>query len=230
MGLSLEVGILADLREHDPEGAEAFEGFFAFAGRLLRKHGLSPHEEPLQCEVWSAQMYGYSGIHYLRRIAAHLDAGLPMPPPGDAGSSDDAVLQAYFREITGPAPGWWQRLSGKVPRFARSFDHLIVHSDAEGFYLPQDFPRVLLSADDQNLPGGMLGSVPRLLAELDRLADALGVPDDLHAQSHELWDAADAQGEGEAAWQRYGIESLSCVVLREACRKSLESGAALVFC
>lgn len=84
-------------------------------------------------------------------------------------------------------------------------------------------------ADDTKLPGGMLGSTPRLLAELERLAVELGVPDSLHSQSEELWEAADAQGEGEARWERYGIESYSCVVLREACRKSLESGAAIVF-
>lgn len=230
MGLSLEVGILADLREHDPEGAEVFEGFFEYAGAVLHKHRLPQHAEPRDCEVWSAQMYGYSGLHYLRRIAAHLDAGLAMPPPGDQDSSDDPILQAYFQDVVGQGPGLLKRLVKGLPRFSRSFDHLIVHSDAEGFYLPMDFPDVLLDEDDQQLPGGMLGSVPRLARELDRLASALGIPDHLHAEAEELWAAADAQGSGTETWQRYGIESFSCVVLREACQKSLASGAALVFC
>lgn len=75
----------------------------------------------------------------------------------------------------------------------------------------------------------MLGSTPRLLAELERLAGELGVPEHLHSQSEELWEAADSQGEGDTRWERYGIESYSCVVLRGACRKSLALGAAIVF-
>jgi hypothetical protein len=229
VGLSLSVGIIADLKVNDPEAAEDIVECFSFAGDLLADAGLPQHVEPMECEVWDAQMFGYSGLHYLRRIAAHIDAGLPPPSPGDEKSSADPLLEAYFADVLGKKPGLVRRLFKKQSRFARSFDHLIVHSDAEGFYLPQDFPCVLF-ADDKKLPGGMLGSVPRLLAELDRLAEVLGVPEDLHSQSEELWEAADSQGEGDALWQIYGIESYSCVVLREACRKSLASGSAIVFC
>ncbi|WP_386065973.1 hypothetical protein ACFJIW_15625 [Tahibacter sp. UC22_41] len=229
MGLSLSVGIFADLEEDDPEVAQDFAQHFAFVGTVLERAGLPKHVEPSTGDAWGAQMYGYSGLHYLRRIAAHLDAGFPLPSPGDRKSSADPVLKAYFAEVSGQKPGWMQRLIRKQPRFARSFDHLIVHSDAEGFYLPQNFEQVLF-ADDKKLPGGMLGSVPKLLAELERLAAALGIPDDLHSQSERLWEAADSHGEGDELWQRYGIESYSCVVLREACRKSLTSGAAIVFC
>jgi hypothetical protein len=228
VGLDLSVGFIADLRANDPEGAEDFEEYFSFVGLLLKEAGLPQHVEPLECETWSCQMFGYSGLHYLRRIAAHLDAGLPLPPPGNSESSDDPVLAAYFDDVLGKKHGLMQRLLEKHPRFARSFDHLIVHSDAEGFYLPQDFPRVVF-ADDKKLPGGMLGSVPRLLAELERLAETLGVPEGLHSQSEELWEAADSQGEGDTRWEQYGVESYSCVVLREACRKSLQTGAAIVF-
>jgi len=229
VGLDLSVGIIADLRASDPEGAEGFEEYFSFVSLLLKEEGLPQHVEPTECEVWGSQMFGYSGLHYLRRIAAHLDAGLPLPPPGNDQSSADPTLQAYFGDVLGKKQGFVQRLFKTYPRFARSFDHLIVHSDAEGFYLPQDFPRVLF-ADEKKLPGGMLGSAPKLLAELDRLAEVLGVPEGLHSQSEELWEAADSQGEGDERWKRYGIESYSCVVLREACRKSLASGAAIVFC
>jgi len=229
VGLSLSVGIFADLEEDDPEAAEDFAEYFAFVGTLLEGAGLPKHVEPSKGEAWGAQMYGYSGLHYLRRIAAHLDAGLPLPPPGNDNSSGDPVLKAYFADVLGQKPGWVQRLFKNQHRFARSFDHLIVHSDAEGFYLPQNFDQVLF-ADDKKLPGGMLGSVPRLLAELERLAAALGIPEGLHSQSEKLWEAADSQGEGDVLWQRYGIESYSCVVLRQACHKSLASGAAIVFC
>lgn len=229
MGLDVSVGYIADLRNNDPEGAEAFEEYFSFVGLLLKEAELPQHVEPLDCEVWGAQMFGYSGLHYLRPIAAHIDAGLPLPPPGNNESSADPLLEAYFDDVLGKKQSLMQRLFKKQPRFARSFDHLIVHSDAEGFYLPLDFSGVLF-ADDKKLPGGMLGSVPRLLTELERLAEALAVPESLHSQSEELWEAADSQGEGNAIWERYGIESFSCVVLREACRKSLATGAAIVFC
>ncbi|MGB0133790.1 hypothetical protein [Dokdonella sp.] len=228
MGLDVSIGFVADLRANDPEGAEEFDEYFSFLGLLLKEAGLPQHEEPIDCEVWGAQMFGYSGLHYLRRIAAHLDARLPLPQPGDDNSSDDPLLAAYFDHVLGKKSGLVQRLLKRHPRFARSFDHLIVHSDAEGFYLPQDFPHVLF-ADDKKLPGGMLGSAPRLLAELERLASMLGVPESLHSQSDELWEAADSQGEGDARWERYGIESYTCVVLREACRKSMATGSAIVF-
>ncbi|MTV36705.1 hypothetical protein [Duganella radicis] len=228
MGLSLSVGCIADLRENDPEGAEVFSGYFSWVGRVLEEAGLPPHVEPLECEVWSAQMFGYSGLHYLRRIAAYIDADLAMPPPGNDKSSSDPILKAYFSNVTGESPRILHRLFKRQPRFARSFDHLIVHSDAEGFYLPQDFPQVVF-ADDVKLPGGMLGSVPRLLAELERLAEVLEIPEGLHSQAEELWEAAESQGDGNCVWQRYGIETFSCVVLREACSKSMASGAAIVF-
>ncbi|MBB4133014.1 hypothetical protein [Xanthomonas sp. 3075] len=228
MGLEISVGLIADLRESDPESAEEFAQVFSNVGRVLKVHGLPQHVEPLMCESRSWGMFGYAGLHYLRRIAAHLDAGLPLPPPGQGGGASDPLLQAYGEDVLGKKPALMQRLFNKPPRFARSFDHLIVHSDAEGFYLPQDFPNVLF-ADEAQVPGGILGSTPRLLAELERLAQVIGVPESLQSDSEDLWEAVDAHGEGEARWQKYGIESYSCVVLREACRKSLESGAAIVF-
>ena len=47
--------------------------------------------------------------------------------------------------------------------------------------------------------------------------------------SEALWEAAEAQGEGAATWSRYAIETFSCVALREACKTSLETGAAIVY-
>jgi len=229
VGLSLCVGMLAEVREDDAEGASGLEEAFSQANQLLERAGLPGHREPEDCETWDAQMFGYSGLHYLRRLAAHLDAGLPMPVPGTQESDEDPILQAYFNSVVGKKPGILKRLFGKPPSFSRAFDHLIVHSDAEGFYVPQDFSKVLI-ASDERLPGGMLGSVPRLLSELDRLAAALELPAELDPESEPLWEAADSQGEGDALWERYGIESFSCVVLREACRRSLKTGAAIVFC
>ena len=229
MGLALEVGVLADLKENDSEGFDAFASYFANVNTLLAKHGLPAHSEPIDVSVWGAEMYGYSGLHYLRRLAAFLDSGVELPGPGDQDSSADARLEAYFSDVTGGSGGFLKSIFSKKPQFKREFDHLIVHSDAEGFYLPVDFPDVLFSSDDREVPGGMVGSAPRLLAECDRLARVLGIPSEITKDAEELWDAADSQGEGESTWQQYGVESFTCVALREACVASMKTGAAIVF-
>ena len=229
MGLSLEVGILADFRGNDPEGEATYRDYFATLNDYLDSVDLKAHHEPDECETWSADMYGYSGLHYLRRLAAHVDLTGQLPCPGDDESSADPVLNKYFAHASEKRPGLVARLFDRQPAFARGFDHLIVHSDAEGFYLPVDLKSVLFVPDRFPVPGAMIGSVSRLLDELSRLSALLQIPQDLHARSEELWEAADSPGEGHALWQLYGIESYSCVVLTEGCRKSIASGAALVF-
>ena len=229
MGLNIEVGVFDDLKNADPEGFEDLFGCLKAASDFLVANGLPAHSEPPNLEPWGAQMYGYSGLHYLRRLAAHIDAGLDLPGPGDDKSSKDDVVHGYYASFNTGIKAVLSTLMPWRRKFRRSFDHLIYHSDAEGFYLPVDFPNVLIAIDDPKILGGIVGSVPRLLGECDRLAEILGIPEGLNAESDELWDAADSQGEGEETWQRYGIETYSCVVLREGCRKSMETGAALVF-
>lgn len=229
MGLALEVGILADLNEHDAEGAGWFRKTFNSLNRFLAAENLPAHNEPDECQVWSADMFGYSGLHYLRRIAAYVDSSGELPPPDDDSSSKDPRLEAYFEHVTGQSAGFLSRLFRKPVAFQRGFDHLICHSDAEGFYLPRAFDEVLYPPDEYEIPGGMVGSSPRLLAELERLVALLEIPRHLTPESDELWEAAESQGNGDATWQTYGIESYSCVVLAEGCRRSIKTGAALVF-
>ena len=71
MGLGLEVGILADLRENDEEGYEYFRSQLDALNSCLQQANIPDHAEPEDCEVWSGEMFGYSGLHYLRRFAAH---------------------------------------------------------------------------------------------------------------------------------------------------------------
>ena len=231
MGLALEVGILADLLENDEEGAEQFRVEFDAINRHLAKVNLGAHTEPEDCELWSCSMYGYSGLHYLRRIAAHLDCGRALPPPGGDDSADDPVLQSYYALESGNAkPSLTERLFGKKKTFNRSFDHLILHSDAEGYYLPKDFQNILYPDASLRIAGGSIASSYRLLKECERLASVLGIPGDLDEQSEALFEAADSQGEGDTNWQQYGVESYTCVCLMRGCQKSIETGAALVFC
>jgi hypothetical protein len=74
----------------------------------------------------------------------------------------------------------------------------------------------------------MIGSSQALLAELTRVARALGLPPDLDPASDEAFEAAENQGRGES-WKAYGVESLTCLQLQAAARASVERQAAIVF-
>jgi len=228
MGLSIEVGILADLLENDEEGAQSFIEEMNKLNPFLVSCGLRAHTEPEQCPVFSADMLGYSGLHYLRRIAPHLNLRGSLPAPGGDDAAHDPILDEYYQLLNAPRPGLFGALIGRK-QVRREYDHLIVHSDAEGYYLPQDFPEVLFPPEELEIPGGMIGSSPRLLDETRRLAQAIELPLDMDPEADELWKAAETQGEGDALWQRYGVESFTCLRLYHAARHSIEHSAALVF-
>lgn len=229
MGLNLSVGYLADLTENDEEGAEAFREDLGRLNKFLAKAGLAAHREPEQCEGFSCDMYGYSGLHYLRRIAAHLDLRGELPIPGGKDASKDPVMDEYYQLATNEKPGFLSRIFGPKAR-PRTFDHLLLHSDAEGYYLPQDFSSVLFPLESDRIPGGMIGSSQRLLNECKRLADTLQLPLDIDPESEKVWEATDSQGEGETVWERYGVESFTCLRLIAAAEHSIRTGAAIVFC
>lgn len=46
MGLALSVGYLADVAQHDPEGATRERADFDLLNQFLRSQGLPPHHEP----------------------------------------------------------------------------------------------------------------------------------------------------------------------------------------
>jgi len=229
MGLGLEVGMLADLRVNDEEGYEHFLSEFRKINQYLQRAGLPQHHEPEDCEIWSCDMYGYSGLHYLRRLAAHLDLTGEIPAPGDREVLEDPILKRYYRSATRARGNNLMRFWGFSRVHQRGFDHLILHSDAEGYYLPIDFADVLFPNKARGTMEGMVGSSVRLLRECERIATVLGIPPDVDEESEVLWEAADSQGEGDSLWERYGIESFTCVCLIRGCQKSVETGAALVF-
>jgi hypothetical protein len=233
MGLGLEVGYLADLVANGVEGTEHFRESMATLNAYLESVGLPLHQEPDKCAVFSCDMFGYSGLHYLRRIAAYRDMRGVIPPPGGQHEdvANDPVVEEYY-QLTGhppKRPGLLAKLFGKVPRVG-TFNHLMLHSDAEGYYLPQDFFFVLFPPKQLKIAGGSIGSSIRLRVECMRLAALLELPLDLDPESDELSQALELQGQGEAQWQRYGIESYVCLNLYLACEHSLRSGAAIVFC
>tara|TARA_R100000027_G_C2224572_1_gene87162 strand:+ start:65 stop:751 length:687 start_codon:yes stop_codon:yes gene_type:complete len=228
MGLAIEVGYLKDMSENDEEGVLWINEEFDKMNGYLSQLGIPNHQEPREAEVWSFDMYGYSGLHYLRRIAAHVNKTGKLPSPGNQDSSKDTTLEKYFENFTNPkSSGIFSLFQKKVKR---EFEHLIIHSDAEGYYLPIDFDQVLIPPEELEIPGGMIGSSVRLLAECERLAALLDIPKDLDPEENIVWEAADSQGEGEKKWERYGVESYVCLGLIKACRLSLRDKTAVVFC
>lgn len=232
MGLSLSVGYLAEVVGGDPEGSPEVSGYFARLNEALVEAGYKPHREPVELDEslrFSCDMWGYSGLHHLRRIAAYAALDLPMPPPVAKGATDDPVLKRYYTEVT-QSPSLVSRLFRSRSGDSLRYQHLIVHSDAEGYYVPQDFPRVIFPAESLKIPGAMIGSVLRLHQECRALAKLLEIPDGLDAESDDVLEAAENPGSGAVHWQRYGIESFSCIRLLAACEASLNTGAAIVFC
>ena len=231
VGLTIEVGAFSSGAD-DPDGRAHLREQFAALNHHLEAAGIPPHNEPEaidSSDLLSLDMFGYSGLHYLRRVAVYLDAGRELPPPGDEQASKDALMEQFYQQIEAGSGGILRRVFARTPRFRRHFDHLLLHSDAEGYYLPHDFPNVIFVPDDE-VAGGMVGSSPRLEAECRRLVAALGIPDDMDPDAEQLWNAADTQGQAAAGWQRYGIEAFTCVRLLRAAERSQTLGAAIVFC
>lgn len=215
MGLNIIVGILAEVErgdEDDPVHAD-----FAVIRELLDQAGAGQWTEPElnQEDALEGDMWGYSGLHTVRRVAAYLEQTgiLPDPLPEASKAADDPLLQNCYAKPPGNPAGL--------------FDHLIYHSDCEGYYVPADFEQVIV---DHRSPGGYLGSSVRLLAETRRIAGALGLPEDLDPDSQEVFDACNAATPAAGGWQRYGIESYCCLRLIRAAKHSISTGAAIAFC
>jgi hypothetical protein len=173
MGLSITVGILADLLENEPEGAEHVRSDFDIISEILGQHGLPAHEEPTSLPGLHDRSgmtgFPYSFLHYLRRFYARGIAqteqpfarrlyaiwfAQPMQPPPPVGHGEDPSTDPVLIRVASPK------------------HHLLWHSDCEGYYVPIDFPNVL---EDHRLTGGSVGSTARLLDELAVVAAPLGI-------------------------------------------------------
>ena len=112
----------------------------------------------------------YSFVHYLRRVFALHDNGLPVTPAAGQGDLDSARPQ--------------------VIRTTEMLDsHLLCHSDYDGYYVPVDL--------DEPLP--RVASAVHLMAELVAIAPLIGIrlgadgspprpdEDDDYATERETW-------------------------------------------
>jgi hypothetical protein len=230
MGLTLVVGILADLQGFDDEGIEHYRKQFDAVNRALKTERLPPHQEPESLKSsFSEDMFGYSAIHHLRQIAALSWAGLDLPTPGIGDPIKDPVVEEYTTNLGGRHVSLLSRLFGKSRRSSRRYDHLMFHSDAEGYYLPQDFAEVLFPASKLGISGGMIGSTVQLQRECQALAGLLGIPKDLDPDSDEVHDSIKDPGSDGPPWKSHGIATHACLKLLAACSFSLENKAAIVF-
>ncbi|MFL6331739.1 MAG: hypothetical protein ACJ754_00180 [Pyrinomonadaceae bacterium] len=224
MGLALCVGVPSEIRESDPEYVAYFEEQVELINGVLEAFGLPPYREPFDVEderTFECEMYGSWGLHYLRRVAAHLALGKELPPPGAEDAASDPVLRDYYRIFDASI--------ARGEAAGMPYQHLIVHGDAEGYYLPVEFDDVIIPDPSLEIDGGMLGSSHALLRECRELAGVLELPEDFSVEDEAVWQAAEAQGEGVEKWERYGIESYTCLALLKACEASVETGAAVVF-
>lgn len=214
MGLNIVVGALVDAEDDDY--TEMVRADFVAIGELLERAGARQWTEPDLDEEEGAEFeaWGYSGLHTVRRLAVHLaaDGRLPEPLDRTQRATDDPLLSKVYEDLPSDPPG--------------PFDHLVHHSDCEGYYVPVDFAHVIV---DKKAPGGYLGSSVRLLAETRRLAEALGLPEDLDPDSEEVSDAVDAEDPAAEGWQRYRVESYVCLQLLRAAKLSVSTGAAIAF-
>lgn len=237
MGLSIAVGMLSRLEAEDPESAEYHRKTLAQLDAVLADAGLPPHCEPVGLapeEQFEAQMWGYGGLHHVRRLAAHLDLAGELPPPcAYEEATEDPVLARYYshcqRQRASRGGGLLARFASR-PRPAR-FAHLLMHSDCEGFYIPRNMPEVVFDRayEPRAGIGGMVGSSVALAREVADLCAALGVPDELDPEEEAVWDNAQAPPVEGAPWQRYGVETFVLTRLRRACDLSIRTGSALVF-
>ncbi len=221
MGLTIAVGIL-DMLDDDEEMAESYVAEFDAISELLIGQGYGKFEErSLSGDIpdtsYECDLIGYSALHKLRRIAAHLAESGEVPPPM-SDATDDPLLKRYYAN------------NGKSSEPTKpGYQHIIWHSDAEGYYVPVDFADVIAGPEALQITGTMIGSSQRLLDECERLATALGIPPTLTADDPDVWEAVDNWSADATGWRRYAVETHTCCALREASRASIATGCAIVF-
>jgi hypothetical protein len=211
MGLAICTNMLADLMQGDPEGADWMRKQLVVVNELLSENGLPPHDEPLSFGAIAARAHAgsfpYSFLHYLRRAFAHVREEVALAPVADG---EDPAADPLIDDVA-----------------SMMDSHLICHSDAEGFYVPLDFSEVIFELDGQRLPGGMLGSSQRLLAELVEVAPALAIPlDGGELSDIEAARLATVYDESSGPYWR---ERLVWLALYEGARVSIANKTMLVF-
>jgi hypothetical protein len=238
MGLSITVGILSEILGYDPESADGVMKDFSALNRALSERGLPTHVEPKDCDIGSWEGWGYSGLHALREVAGFVWQGSPLPlDRAIDGAADtphaEALFQSLLPHLEDKKSVWARMFKKDTAPPTLPFAHLVVHGDANGFYVPQDFPVPFSPAGPEAETEYLwpVGSVQRLRDELVQLASALAIPIELSSSDDQLMELLDGGEANENAplWQVHLTATYSCLILREACAHSLSTGAAIYF-
>ena len=228
MGLSIFVGLPSEVSQRDPDALPVYLGGLVSVNAALRAAGLPEHREPtidaddMPLEI---DMYGYSTIHHLRWVAVHVLHNKPTRTAQAEDPSGDALVSDYYEN---------DRFAAELSPAQRSpdhavpwgFRHLLLHSDAEGYYLPQPVDAPLIPDERLNVPGGMIGSSLRLRDECAALARHMALP---LATDPEIAADLMAEGAGDSGWQRLPSAAYACLQLHRAAEASVRYGAAIVF-
>ncbi|PBN44385.1 hypothetical protein [Sphingobium sp. D43FB] len=163
MALALNVGWLSQALREDKDGFAFGLDQISDLNAVLAESGESLHEEPTDIaehDTYEAQMWGYAGLHAVRRLAAYHALKGQLPPPCTYEDfADDPLLLKFYAEhsseLDKPKAGFFGRLFRKKLKAPLPFAHLIMHSDSEGFYLPRPMNEVVF--DTANPPRDGLG-------------------------------------------------------------------------
>ena len=201
MGLAVSVDIISQVYDDD-EGVEYYRSQFRELSAELAENGVTWTEPDTRANDRGRALllsFGYSTLHYLRRVHALLTRGAevtPVPPGEDLDMElerDESYMLA---------------------------SHLICHSDCDGYYVPVEF------GDPLYLDAGSVGSSHALLRELRECAPHIGV--ELTADG-ELTDEEAKRVNDMADGHPYQYELEAWILLFEAARVSVASGHAVVF-
>jgi hypothetical protein len=210
MGLSISVGLIADLANADADGFDQHSRALDRLSRGLAAEGIDWHEPPAADPASARTCFAgfpHDYLTQLRRILVLVNLGEPVTP---AALVSDAQYE-LDRE----------RIQDELAMLA---SHLLCHADDAGYYVPVDFPDPLFLPEDAQVAGaGMVGSSQRLLAELAGIAPALGIPLD------DRGVAVEPDDHGPATDRPFATERFTWYQLYRACRASIASGRAVVF-
>jgi hypothetical protein len=157
--VGVEVEVVTSRAAFRPNPPPSYRTLFPqqqIINRVLTAAGLPPYTGPAGGAPLCLRIGSYSRLASLMYHAAEVALG--PRPRGQAHT--EYLVRGYDAAYPPPATPPWQ--------------HLAVHSDCEGYFVPLDFPRVLDGGAD--LVGRFLGSAVRVRAECEQLADLHGFP------------------------------------------------------
>lgn len=221
MPLSLAVGFLSETLIHDWESASELIADIELINHTLQKVDLPCHKEPIKCPLLWLNLCGYHGLRRLRRFAAYLNYGKEIPPPYKftLDEKPDPILTDYYC-LRGYREAKVKLVSKDSVLNKGRFNHLILHSDSCGYYVPQDFNTVLYTESNSEM--GEIGSAIQLMRELETIAHKLQLPLNIEPKSKSFQAIEPALSPTPNLWQYYWIESHTCLSLYYAAKHSVK--------